>query len=81
MEYYAGHLKRNRRKRARLPSNPGGSPYPVVGGPAGHTTARPLGSQGWAVRYDFKAALFSEMRGEVENARRCVEDPQSAASG
>ena len=35
-------------------------------------SGRALGPQGWAVRYDWKAAWFAEVRGELDVARRCV---------
>lgn len=61
MEYYASHSKKIRRKRTRLPSQ--------VGSAAG-VPGKSLGTQGWAVRYDFKAGWFAELRGEVVEARR-----------
>lgn len=63
IEYYASHGKKIRRKRARLPSASG------PGAPAG-VPGKTLGPQGWAVRYDFKAGWFAELRGEILEARR-----------
>ncbi|WVR05238.1 hypothetical protein IAU60_002250 [Kwoniella sp. DSM 27419] len=61
-EYYSAHSKRVRRKRSRLPASQG----------LGQTKA--LGPQGWAVRYDWKAGWFAEVRGEFDVARRHYED-------
>lgn len=66
MEYYGNHYKRNRRKRSRLPVNPLAWPY---------ATSLPQGTKGlltlgWAVRYDYKAGVFAEMRNEIEGARK-----------
>jgi hypothetical protein len=62
MEYYAAHGKKVRRKRVRLPSVSSGAMLGVPG--------KTLGSQGWAVRYDWKAGWFAELRGEMIEARR-----------
>jgi hypothetical protein len=67
-EFYANHYKRNRRKRGRLPSNPNQLPYPVSVPPG----TKVLLSSGWAARYDYKAGLFAEMRGDFDIARRQV---------
>ena len=64
MDYYTTHAKRVRRKRARLPISQIGA-APVTGG-------RVLGSQGWAVRYEWKAGWFAEIRGDAELAKRYV---------
>jgi hypothetical protein len=64
MEYYAAHGKKVRRKRVRLPSVSSGAMLGVPG--------KTLGSQGWAVRYDWKAGWFAELRGEMVEARRQV---------
>jgi len=62
VEYYAAHIKRVRRKKARLPT--------ILGGAAG----KALGPQGWSVRYDWKAGWFAEIRGELDAARKHYED-------
>jgi hypothetical protein len=62
MEYYAAHGKKVRRKRVRLPSVSSGAMLGIPG--------KTLGSQGWAVRYDWKAGWFAELRGEMVEARR-----------
>ncbi|GAA5896567.1 uncharacterized protein JCM6883_006946 [Sporobolomyces salmoneus] len=62
IDYYREHGRRVRRKRAR--SNP----------PKGTTTTGGLSERGWNVRYDYKLALFAEMRGEVEVALKHYED-------
>ncbi|ORX39862.1 Foie gras liver health family 1-domain-containing protein [Kockovaella imperatae] len=67
MEYYSNHMKRVRRKKARLPANQYGA---LLGADRG----RALGSQGWGVRYDWKAGWFAEVKGETEVARRHYED-------
>jgi len=66
MEYYGSHAKRVRRKRARLPTGQFATQY------APTDKGRPLGAQGWGVRYDWKAGWFAELRGELDAARRCV---------
>ncbi|GAA5980354.1 hypothetical protein JCM10908_001625 [Rhodotorula pacifica] len=58
LDYYREHGRRVRRKRARI----------VVAGKGG------LSEQGWNVRYDYKLALFAEMRGELEVALKHFED-------
>lgn len=63
MEYYSTHAKRVKRKRARVSTS-----SLVVPGAAGKV----LGGQGWAVRYDWKAGWFAEIRGDLEEARRYV---------
>jgi hypothetical protein len=62
IEYYAAHGKKVRRKRVRLPSVSSGAMLGVPG--------KTLGSQGWAVRYDWKAGWFAELRGDMVEARR-----------
>ncbi|WWD15882.1 hypothetical protein CI109_100306 [Kwoniella shandongensis] len=69
LEYYSAHAKRVRRKRSRVPlSQMGASPMITGAG------ARALGPQGWAVRYDWKAGWFAEVRGDFDAARRHYED-------
>ena len=69
LEYYGAHAKRVRRKRSRLPSSSSFSLSTPMA-----DNVRSLGPQGWAVRYDWKAGWFSEIRGEYEIARRHYED-------
>lgn len=66
MDLYATHYRANRKKRAKLPANPQAVPYPATAPPG----ARPLSTQGWAARYDYKAAWWAEGRGDVDLARR-----------
>ncbi|WVQ98716.1 hypothetical protein IAU59_005847 [Kwoniella sp. CBS 9459] len=73
LEYYSAHAKRVRRKRSRVPVSqtalsPVGGQAPTGFGP------RALGPQGWAVRYDWKAGWFAEVRGDFDAARRHYED-------
>lgn len=68
MEYYANHIKKIRRKRARLPTGQAAQ----VNVPPGHI--RTIGPHGWAARYDWKAAWFAEIRGELDVAKRYYED-------
>lgn len=56
LDYYREHGRRVRRKRARI----------VVAGRGA------LSEQGWNVRYDYKLALFAEIRGELEVALKSV---------
>ncbi|KAL1409710.1 hypothetical protein Q8F55_003706 [Vanrija albida] len=79
LEYYAAHGKRIRRKRGRVPQSSGAASSPSLppGGNrsrSGSVAARPLGSQGWIVRYEWKAGWFAEARGELDLARRHYED-------
>ncbi|OCF54163.1 hypothetical protein L486_08360 [Kwoniella mangroviensis CBS 10435] len=72
MEYYSNHAKRVRRKRSRVPVSQNIlSPSTAQGHGQG---PRALGPQGWAVRYDWKAGWFAEVRGDFETARRHYED-------
>jgi hypothetical protein len=74
LEYYNAHGKKLRRKRGRV-AGQSTSPPPQTGRPrAASVAARPLGPQGWTVRYDFKAGWFAEVRGELDLARRHYED-------
>lgn len=59
LEYYLSHSKKIRRKRSRI------STTQVLGVPG-----KSLGPQGWAVRYDWKAGWFAEVRDDLEAARR-----------
>ncbi|KAJ9095965.1 hypothetical protein QFC21_005327 [Naganishia friedmannii] len=74
MDFYAARYRANRRKRAKLPANPQAVPYPATA-PHG---VRPLGTQGWAARYDWKAGYWAEGRGDVDLARRHYEDAWQA---
>lgn len=66
MDLFATHYRANRKKRAKLPANPQAVPYPATAPPGG----RPLNTQGWAARYDYKAGWWAEGRGDVDLARR-----------
>ena len=66
IEYYSAHGKKIRRKRVRIPSGAQAGGHTGMGGSPGKS----LGPQGWAVRYDFKAGWFAELRGELLEARR-----------
>ncbi|KAJ1300005.1 hypothetical protein OPQ81_011839 [Rhizoctonia solani] len=72
LEYYVAHSKRVRRKRNRHNHSS------IVPTPshlsAGSGSGRPLGPQGWAVRYEYKMATFAEFRDEQEVARKHYED-------
>ncbi|QRV97868.1 trafficking protein particle complex subunit 11 [Ceratobasidium sp. AG-Ba] len=70
MEYYVAHSKRVRRKRNR--HNHG--TISVVPQALGAGSGRPLGAQGWTVRYEYKMATFAEFRDEQEVARKHYED-------
>jgi hypothetical protein len=67
LEYYVAHSKRVRRKRNR---HNHGSIIPTPHLSAGSGSGRPLGPQGWAVRYEYKMATFAEFRDEQEVARK-----------
>ncbi|EUC61804.1 glutathione transferase omega-1 [Rhizoctonia solani AG-3 Rhs1AP] len=72
LEYYVAHSKRVRRKRNR---HNHGSTVPAPSHlSAGSGSGRPLGPQGWAVRYEYKMATFAEFRDEQEVARKHYED-------
>lgn len=60
IDYYREHGRRVRRKRAR------------IGGNAAAAVKGALSERGWNVRYDYKLALFAELRNEVEVALKCV---------
>ena len=66
VEYYTSHSKRVRRKRNRHSQNSSG--YPAMSTLGGLNTARPLRSEGWTVRYEYKMACFAEFRSEDEVA-------------
>ncbi|KAG6813748.1 hypothetical protein H0H92_007700 [Tricholoma furcatifolium] len=68
LEYYTGHSKRVRRKRNR--HSQANYPNPL---PGASNIPRPLRSEGWTVRYEYKMACFAEFRGEDEVALKSVE--------
>ncbi|WRT67104.1 uncharacterized protein IL334_004070 [Kwoniella shivajii] len=72
VEYYANHAKRVRRKRSRVPVSQA-AVNPAATAATGQGP-RALGPQGWAVRYDWKAGWFAEVRGDFDVARRHYED-------
>lgn len=65
IEYYGQHAKRVKRKRTKVISTP-------FHGTSLGEKGKSLGSQGWAVRYDWKSGWFAEIRGEFEVARKKV---------
>ncbi|CAE6461506.1 unnamed protein product [Rhizoctonia solani] len=71
LEYYVAHSKRVRRKRNR---HNHGSIIQASHLSTGSGSGRPLGPQGWAVRYEYKMATFAEFRDEQEVARKHYED-------
>ncbi|BGP28998.1 hypothetical protein JCM10296v2_000734 [Rhodotorula toruloides] len=62
IDYYREHGRRVRRKRAR------------IGGNAASAVKGALSERGWNVRYDYKLAVFAELRNEVEVALKHFED-------
>ncbi|KAJ8480730.1 hypothetical protein ONZ45_g15551 [Pleurotus djamor] len=73
IEYYTAHSKRVRRKRNR--HSHAISTYPNPLSPVGAAPiARPLRSEGWTVRYEYKMACFAEFRGEDEVALKHYQD-------
>ncbi|KAK5673417.1 hypothetical protein QVD99_000865 [Batrachochytrium dendrobatidis] len=64
--YYREHEKRIKRKRAKL--SPTGKPTGSMLQANPHI--RPLSSQAWSVRYDFKLGFFAECRQDLEAAIR-----------
>ncbi|KZV68255.1 hypothetical protein PENSPDRAFT_25100 [Peniophora sp. CONT] len=74
VEYYTSHSKRVRRKRNRH-AQTGGYTAPLP--PLASTQARPLRSEGWTVRYEYKMACFAEFRGEDEVALKHYQDAYS----
>ncbi|KAF8663656.1 hypothetical protein AX16_000898 [Volvariella volvacea WC 439] len=71
LDYYTFHSKRVRRKRNRHSQ----ATYAVPPSPlASANTARPLRSEGWTVRYEYKMACFAEFRGEDEVALKHYQD-------
>ncbi|GAB1526652.1 hypothetical protein RhiTH_009824 [Rhizoctonia solani] len=71
LEYYVAHSKRVRRKRNRHNHS---SMVPTSHLSSGSGSGRPLGPQGWSVRYEYKMATFAEFRDEQEVARKHYED-------
>lgn len=80
LEYYTTHSKRVRRKRNRHSHTISSYPNPVS--PIGNINLpRPLRSEGWTVRYEYKMACFAEFRGEDEVALKYVyPDPAESCS-
>ncbi|KAF7428799.1 hypothetical protein PC9H_008031 [Pleurotus ostreatus] len=73
LEYYTTHSKRVRRKRNRHSHTISSYPNPVS--PIGNINLpRPLRSEGWTVRYEYKMACFAEFRGEDEVALKHYQD-------
>ena len=67
IDYYTNHSKRVRRKRNRHTQTNTAYQQPLV--PMGSTHApRPLRSEGWSVRYEYKMGCFAEFRGEDDIA-------------
>ncbi|SPO04890.1 uncharacterized protein DNG_07575 [Cephalotrichum gorgonifer] len=66
LEYYRDLVRHTRKKRSR-----GIIPQPTV--PPTTGTSQTLSLPGWYVRYDFKAAVFSEFRQEMDVAIRSYE--------
>ncbi|KAF8911521.1 Gryzun, putative trafficking through golgi-domain-containing protein [Gymnopilus junonius] len=71
LEYYTAHSKRVRRKRNRHSQSVSTYPTQATGG---LNIARPLRSEGWTVRYEYKMACFAEFRGEDEVALKHYQD-------
>lgn len=65
LEYYTNHSKRVRRKRNRHSQAVSAYSHPPLRG-----EVRPLRTEGWSVRYEYKLACFAEFRGEDEVALR-----------
>ncbi|KAL6305207.1 Gryzun, putative trafficking through golgi-domain-containing protein [Sparassis latifolia] len=77
LEYYTNHSKRVRRKRNRHSQIT--ASYAVPHSPIGAANAaRPLRSEGWTVRYEYKMACFAEFRGEYEVALKHYQDAYSS---
>ncbi|WWC69487.1 uncharacterized protein I206_103428 [Kwoniella pini CBS 10737] len=74
VEYYSNHAKRVKRKRSRLPLSQNILSPSITGQGSGGSVPKALSPQGWAVRYDWKAGWFAEVRGEFDVARRHYED-------
>ncbi|PKS11432.1 hypothetical protein jhhlp_003195 [Lomentospora prolificans] len=66
VEYYRDLGRHARKKRSR-----GITPQPTI--PPTSGTSQTLSLSGWQVRYDFKAAVFSEFRQEIDAAMRAYE--------
>ncbi|KAH7883282.1 Gryzun, putative trafficking through golgi-domain-containing protein [Phlebopus sp. FC_14] len=73
VEYYTSHSKRVRRKRNRH-SQTLSSYNPPSLVPVGAASTRPLRTEGWTVRYEYKMACFAEFRGEDEVALKHYQD-------
>lgn len=75
LAYYRDHDKRIKKKKARLPplsaravNNPSNSSASTLPNVTDGQQAKPLPSAGWHLRYEYKLAVFSEFRQDVENA-------------
>ncbi|ORY61199.1 Gryzun, putative trafficking through golgi-domain-containing protein [Pseudomassariella vexata] len=73
-EYYRDLGRHSRKKKGR-----GIAPQPTI--PPTSGTSHTLSLQGWNVRYDFKAAVFSEFRQEMEVAQRSYEQAYETLLG
>ncbi|KAI2628833.1 Gryzun, putative trafficking through golgi-domain-containing protein [Hypoxylon sp. NC1633] len=74
IEYYRDLSRHTRRKKGR-----GIAPQPTI--PPTSGTSHTLSLQGWNVRYDFKTAIFSEFRQEIDNALRSYEQAYETLLG
>ncbi|KAH8884676.1 hypothetical protein GQ53DRAFT_661530 [Thozetella sp. PMI_491] len=74
LEYYRDMGRHSRKKRGR-----GVAPQPTV--PPTSGTSQTLSLAGWNVRYDFKSALFSEYRQEMDGALRSYEQAYETLMG
>ncbi|RUP43449.1 Gryzun, putative trafficking through golgi-domain-containing protein [Jimgerdemannia flammicorona] len=75
LSYYSQQVKRIRKKRARLPA-PTSSSRPPMAPSHPHqaqTVVQPLNVQGWMIRYDIKAGMFSEFKQDIDGATRSYE--------
>ncbi|KAF8633400.1 hypothetical protein AX17_004571 [Amanita inopinata Kibby_2008] len=70
IEYYTAHSKRVRRKRNRHSQAPTSYPLPT----SSANIVRPLRSEGWTVRYEYKMGCFAEFRGENDVALKHYQD-------
>jgi hypothetical protein len=74
LEYYRDLIRHVRKKRNR-----GVTPEPTI--PPTTGTSRTLSMPGWYVRYDFKAAVLSEFRQEMDVALRSYEQAYDGLLG
>ncbi|KAI0377052.1 Gryzun, putative trafficking through golgi-domain-containing protein [Hypomontagnella monticulosa] len=73
-EYYRDLGRHSRKKKGR-----GVAPQPTI--PPTSGTSHTLTLQGWNVRYDFKTAIFSEFRQDIDNALRSYEQAYETLLG